>query len=92
METNFTKGDWELVKFGDGYGVWGDNSGDTCVLEVKTNFTNENYESEMVANVHLMKTSPKMYKMLEEIAISMECFHGVDTESIFELLAEARGE
>lgn len=47
---------------------------------------------EAMANAHLIKAAPKIYKLLEEIAVSMECSHGVDTEEIFRLLEEARGE
>ena len=100
MEAKFTKGEWELVKFGDGYGVWSVHE-HTCVAEVKTDFSSEAYQEEMTANVHLMKTSPKMYKMLESLSELMpfldeqthpqiECDalkYGIDS-----LLAEARGE
>jgi hypothetical protein len=44
------------------------------------------------ANAHLIAAAPEMYEMLNNIAISMECEHGVDTNAIFELLAKARGE
>jgi len=40
----------------------------------------------------LIAAAPEMYAMLEDIAVSMECFHGVDTDAIYELLAKARGE
>lgn len=44
------------------------------------------------ANAHLIAAAPEMYEMLNNIAISMECEHGVDANAIFELLAKARGE
>lgn len=44
------------------------------------------------ANVALIAAAPDMYEMLQKILISMECFHGVDTDEIEQLLAKARGE
>ena len=44
------------------------------------------------AVTELENINKEMYAMLEGIAISMECSHGVDTNEIFELLAKVRGD
>ena len=88
-ETKFTKGEWrvnytgthwnnpELRNIEINYGDQGECICDTVYLD---------------SDAHLIAAAPDMYKLLDEIAVSMECFHGVDTNSIYELLAKARGE
>ena len=84
-EAKFTKGEWYIHPNGIGCGGASIVSVDKCADSV---FSSE----EELANLDLIVLAPDMYEMLKGIAISMECFHGVDTESIFELLAKARGE
>ena len=82
---NFTKGEWEVkrtivsdfrVKVKDKKGKQGKIIGDIRIKE----------------NASLIAAAPEMYAMLENISVSMECFHGIDTDSINNLLAKARGE
>ena len=82
-ETKFTKGEWRVERFvnGKGFEIAFNDDG-----EVVADYVYSEHDA------HLIAAAPDMYKMLESIAISMECFHGVDTDSIYELLAKARGE
>ena len=83
----FTKGYWPITESSWVEDSWDINMGDhnaaaTVVVECDFGPDSESLK----ANAHLM------YEMLNDIAISMECEHGVDTNAIFELLAKARGE
>tara|TARA_R110002049_G_scaffold203711_1_gene374299 strand:+ start:10473 stop:10745 length:273 start_codon:yes stop_codon:yes gene_type:complete len=83
-DTKFTKGEWKIQD--DGYGMIG------VLLKKGIGILVGRKSKEAQANAHLIAAAPEMYEMLNEIAVSMECFHGVDTNSIYELLAKARGE
>ena len=81
-ETKFTKGEWRVERFvnGKGFEIAFNDDG-----EVVADYVYSEHDA------HLIAAAPDMYKMLESIVISMECFHGVDTDSMYELLAKARG-
>lgn len=85
MKEKFTKGEWEFDRTIDRVV---DASGDTICATGDSWNSYKNSD----ANAALIAAAPEMYEMLESIAASMECFHGVDTDSIFNLLAKARGE
>lgn len=85
METKFTKGEWCI--FGD----WGiiKNGWET---EVIATFEPRGAgQKESFANAHLIKTSPKMYEMLESLRENYGANDPTGIE-IDELLADARGE
>ena len=79
MEAKFTKGPWTANNTGYYTRVV---SGGVLISEISSGNS----------NAHLIAAAPDMYAMLEVIAISMECCHGVDTSAIYSLLAKARGE
>ncbi len=94
-KVKFTNGEWEVV---DGTLVGEQvlfvhvkGKGVVCRLTRQVG-THIPLSDEDKANAHLIAAAPEMYYLLEKIAVSMECFHGVDTESTFNLLAKARGE
>ena len=95
-EAKFTKGEWIIGKTEDDYKALSidiECSGGLMELASISGIDDCRYEcEESKANAHLIAAAPEMYSMLNSIAISMECEHGVDTDAIFELLAKARGD
>ena len=95
-EAKFTKGEWIL----NPKGFLGELELTTQsridelnipILKIDTNYIGI-IGREQKANANLIAAAPEMYEMLAKISSEMECFHGVDTESIENLLAKARGE
>ena len=84
-ETKFTKGQWVAHTPVDG-------SSFAMVQIIGMGGFDISGMPDCVANCHLIAAAPEMYEMLNSIALTMECFHGVDTDAIFKLLAKARGE
>lgn len=103
-EARFTKGVWEVKAIEDDkeyIRIRGTSLGRSFKICNVSDLKNHHNtvaawckweREESMANANLIAAAPKMYKMLEEIAISMECEHGVNTDEIFRLLATARGE
>lgn len=95
-EAKFTKSKWIIGKSEDDYKALSiDVKCGEGLIELASisGVIDCRYEcEESKANAHLMAAAPEMYEMLNDIAISMECEHGVDTNAIFALLAKARGE
>ena len=98
METKFTKGPWQQSHRAQPSGIHVtqvyDDKGKT-ICDLSWHAVNEVEgitTTDREANAHLIKMAPDMYAELESIAISMECYHGVDTNAIYKLLAKARGE
>ncbi len=86
---NVTKGKWEAVENDHFIDIKVDGN---PIAQVIANQYADVDKEQMRANARIMAASKEMAAMLKEIAISMECFHGVDTDSIFELLAKVKGE
>lgn len=89
-EAKFTKGEWQI--FGD----WGikDSSGRLIAqFEPLNDEISIGNTAESFANANLMKTSPKMYKMLENLArmLTDTGIHPIAND-IEKLLSEARGD
>lgn len=93
----FTKGEW-FSKDGDGFSkeviITTDDREDCFIIPIceMDMFFDGDVGVEQAANAALIAAAPEMYKLLESIAVGMECSHGVDTDSIFKLLAKARGD
>lgn len=94
-EPKFSKGVWFIEK------SWMDNHVAVSLKDdsiywgsfanVVTSMAGDNHlMEEGLANAHLIKTAPKLYKMLQDISNS-GVLYGWD-ENIEKLLAEARGE
>lgn len=83
-EDKFTKGPWYRANYSARAAQTG-----KFIAHADNNSVDD---AERKANAELIAAAPEMYEMLESIAVSVECFHGVDTDSIFKLLAKARGE
>jgi hypothetical protein len=80
--TKFTKGIWD----------WEHDESTASMIQIDSDIGCSICRLQSENDAYLISAAPEMYAELESIAISMECSHGVDTESIFELLAKARGE
>ena len=96
MKTKFTQGEWQISRIYNTLIDINVNGLNICDIGCCGDF-NEGTglvkpNEEERANAYLIAAAPDMYAELESIAISMECEHGVDTNSIYELLAKARGE
>lgn len=89
MEAKFTKGEWWVNNIGKHHDNPNIDNLQICYSLEEECICDTVYE---LSDAQLIATAPDMYAMLESIAISMECFHGVDTSAIYELLAKARGE
>lgn len=93
-EAKFTKGPWTITESSWADYSWDINMGShnaAATVVVRMEYDADN-SFELEDNAHLIAAAPEMYEMLNDIAISMECEHGVDTNAIFALLAKARGE
>ena len=91
----FTKGEWRLssrTSLNQGYlQVYAENGAtDSTVMIYGREYYNSN-EQAVIANAHLIKASPKMYHLLNDIVTNYECGEIIDRQ-ILKLLAEARGE
>jgi hypothetical protein len=97
-EAKFTKGPWFVDDWSSDCGCLSsiNTSSHHRAVEVVTSMIDDviagRENKELKANLHLIASAPEMYAMLESIAISMECEHGVDTNAVFALLKKARGE
>jgi hypothetical protein len=102
-EEKFTKGDWEIKAVEDDkeyIRIRGTSLGrrfKICnVLDAKNHHDGSNWckleREEAMANAYLLKSAPKMYKLLMHLVLH-DCINDVslDTE-VHTLLAEARGE
>ena len=112
-ETKFTKGEWAILPLEDDKeyirirgSALGGRYKVANVIDLK-NHHNEEQEwckldrAESLANAHLIKTAPKMYKKLEYLnklllSLGSEVWDiidlGAESNSIEELLAQVRGE
>lgn len=110
MKTNFTEGEWYLSKDLDKEGIWqidmvrgeeGYNlSKHHAVMDIVVRMEDaESNEEELEANAYLIKTAPKMYKMLELMSTMLpnvttnrdEFYLPEIKRDVDKLLAAARG-
>ena len=102
-EAKFTKGEWIVYTESDGFGrqrrdeiVIGMDSYNEnphrhyCMHKVV--IEDQETSEEAMANAHLIKTAPKMYKILQAIVNSGEIDNLATHNTVFDLLSEARGE
>ena len=94
----YTKGEWTINKDFYREDFWAINMGDhNCVAEVVVCMEGEEKDKvtrvRLEANVHLMKTAPKLYEMLKFLSESPSIKHTNENyDDIIEILKEARGE
>jgi hypothetical protein len=102
-EAKFTKGDWEIKPIENDKAyirIRGTSIGHRfkiCnVSDTKNHHDGSNWcireREEAMANAHLIKTAPKMYKLLMHL-VSHDCINDASLDKeVHTLLAEARGE